>query len=35
MPVEEFKMCINSDVKSFFDEKEFKTLEKAARLADD
>ena len=35
MPVEEFKWCINSDVKSFLDEKEFETLEKAARLADD
>ena len=33
--VEEFKMCINSDVKSFLDEKEVETLEKAARLADD
>ena len=35
MLVEEFKRCINSDVKSFLDEKEVKTLEKAARLADD
>ena len=35
MPVEEFKRCINSDVKSFLDEKEVETLEKAARLADD
>ena len=38
MLVEEFKRCINSDVKSFLDEKEvetFKTVEKAARLADD
>ena len=32
---EEFKRCINSDVKSFLDEKEVETLEKAARLADD
>ena len=35
MLVEEFKWCINSDVKSFLDEKEVETLEKAARLADD
>ena len=35
MLVEEFKMCINSDVKFFLDEKEVETLEKAARLADD
>ena len=35
MPVEEFKRCINSDVKSFLDEKEVEILEKAARLADD
>ena len=35
MLVEEFKRCINSDVKSFLDEKEVETLEKAARLADD
>ena len=35
MLVEEFKRCINSDVKSFLDEKEIETLEKAARLADD
>ena len=35
MLVEEFKRCINSDVKSFLDEKEDETLEKAARLADD
>ena len=34
MLVEEFKRCINSDVKSFLDEKEVETLEKAARLAD-
>ena len=33
--VEEFKRCINSDVKSFLDEKAVETLEKAARLADD
>ena len=31
MLVEEFKRCINSDVKSFLDEKEVETLEKAAR----
>ena len=35
MLVEEFKRCINSDVKSFLDEKEVETLEKAAHLADD
>ena len=35
MLVEEFKRCINSDVKSFLDEKEVETLEKASRLADD
>ena len=35
MLVEEFKRCINSDVKSFSDEEEAETLEKAARLADD
>ena len=35
MLVEEFKRCINSDVKTFLDEKEVETLEKAARLADD
>ena len=35
MLVEEFKRCINSDVKSFLDKKEVETLEKAARLADD
>ena len=35
MLVEEFKRCINSDVKSFLDEKEVEILEKAARLADD
>ena len=34
MLVEEFKRCINSDIKSFFDEK-LETLEAAARLADD
>ena len=32
---EEFKRCINSDVKSFSDEKEVETLEKAARLVGD
>ena len=35
MLVEEFKRCINSDVKSFLNEKEVETLEKASRLADD
>ena len=35
MLVEEFKRCINSDVKSFLDEKEVETLDLAARLADD
>ena len=35
MLVEEFKRCINSDVKSFLDEKEVETLGKAVRLADD
>ena len=33
--VEEFKRCINSDVKAFLDEKEVETLDLAARLADD
>ena len=31
MLVEEFKRCINSDAKSFLDEKEVETFEKAAR----
>ena len=35
MLVEEFKRCINSDIKSFIDEKQVETLEAAARLADD
>ena len=35
MLVEEFKRCINSDVKGFLDEKEVETLDLAARLADD
>ena len=35
MLVEEFKRCIQSDVKTFLDEKEVETLEEAARLADD
>ena len=35
MLVEEFKRCINSDVKTFLDEKEVETLDIAARLADD
>ena len=34
MLVEEFKRCINSDIRSFLDEKEVKTLKKAACLAD-
>ena len=35
MLVEEFKKCINSDVKSFLDEREVETFDKATRLADD
>ena len=35
MLVEEFKRCIQSDVKIFLDEKQVETLEEAARLADD
>ena len=35
MLVEEFKCCIQSDVKTFLDEKQVETLEEAARLADD
>ena len=35
MLVEEFKRCINSDIKSFLDEKQVETLEAAARLAND
>ena len=35
MLVEELKRCINSDIKSFLDEKQVETLEAAARLADD
>ena len=35
MLVEEFKRCLNSDVKSFLYEKEVETLEKTARFADD
>ena len=35
MLVEEFKRCIQSDVKTFLDEKQVETLEEAARLADD
>ena len=35
MLVEEFKRCINSDIKSFLDEKQVEILEAAARLADD
>ena len=33
--VEEFKRCIQSDVKTFLDEKQVETLEEAACLADD
>ena len=33
--VEEFKRCIQSDVKTFLDEKQVETLEKSARLAND
>ena len=35
MLVEEFKRCIQSDVKTFLDEEQVETLEEAARLADD
>ena len=35
MLVEEFKRCINSDIKSLLDEKQVVTLEAAAQLADD
>ena len=35
MLVEEFKRCIQSDVKTFLDEKQVETLEEAACLADD
>ena len=35
MLVQESKRSINSDVKSFLDEKEIETLEKGARLAED
>ena len=35
MLVKEFKRCIQSDVKTFLDEKQVETLEEAARLADD
>ena len=35
MFIEEFKHCIQSDVKTFLDEKQVETLEEAARLADD
>ena len=35
MLVEEFKRCIQSDVKTFLDEKQVETLEEADRLADD
>ena len=33
--VEEFKRCIQSDIKTFLEEKQVETLEEAARLADD
>ena len=35
MLVEEFKRCIQSDIKTFLDEKQVETLEEAAHLADD
>ena len=35
MLVEEFKCCVQSDVKTFLDEKQVETLEESARLADD
>ena len=35
MLVEEFKRCINFDIKSFLDQKQVEILEAAARLADD
>ena len=35
MLVEEFKWCINSDVRVFLNEKEVENLDEAARLADD
>ena len=35
MLVEEFKRCINSDVRAFLNEKEVENLDEAARLADD
>ena len=35
MLLEEFKRCIQSDVKTFLDEKQVETLQEAARLADD
>ena len=35
MLVEEFKRCIQSDVKTFLDEKQVETLEEADRLVDD
>ena len=35
MLVEEFKWCINSDVRAFFMEKEVENKDLAARLADD
>ena len=35
MLVEEFKWCINSEVRAFLNEKEVENLDVAARLADD
>ena len=35
MLVEEFKRCIQSDVKTFLDERQVETLGEAARQADD
>ena len=35
MLVEEFKWCINSDVRAFLNKKEVENLDVAARLADD
>ena len=35
MPVEEFKWCMNSDVRAFLNEKEVENLDLAAGLADD
>ena len=35
MLIEEFKRCIQPDIKTFIDEKQVETLDEAARLADD